>query len=68
MGMRAAINSMCKQCIYDPHYEGGGTWRNQVKNCTSERCALFKYRPHPAKPRNPVVPGDTSDLAVPGYK
>lgn len=46
MGMRSAINLMCKQCIHDP--DGGtGTWRQQVAACTAENCPLFAYRPLP---------------------
>lgn len=42
--MRAAINAMCKACIYDP-YGGSGTWRQQVEACTSKKCPLFEFRP-----------------------
>ena len=45
MGMRAAINAFCKSCIYDPKWQGGGTWRKQVENCTSTDCPLYEYRP-----------------------
>jgi len=41
--MRAAINAMCRQCIYDPH--AAGTWRKQVQECTAPDCALYAYRP-----------------------
>lgn len=56
--MRAAIDAMCKQCIYDPHC-GSGTWRQQVEACTSTNCPLFDYRPKarvsipaPGRPQN----------------
>jgi hypothetical protein len=49
MSMRAAINAMCKACIYDPHC-GGGTWRQQVEACTSPRCPLYPFRPTARKP------------------
>lgn len=42
--MRAAINAMCKYCIYDP-LGGGGTWREQVEVCTSPECPLYDFRP-----------------------
>jgi len=42
--LRAAINAMCKKCIYDP--EGGnGTWREQVQACSSSNCPLHALRP-----------------------
>ena len=41
--MRAAINAMCRQCIYDP--KGSGTWRQQVEACTSPNCPLYPLRP-----------------------
>ncbi len=44
---RAAINSKCRDCIYDP--AGGGSWREQVGACTSSDCALFELRPMPTK-------------------
>ena len=42
--LRAAINGMCKQCIYDP-ISGEGNWRQQVGACTSLDCALYAVRP-----------------------
>jgi len=42
--MRAAINAMCKGCIYDP-IAGRGTWRQQVEACTSKSCPLYEFRP-----------------------
>jgi len=44
MSRKAAINSFCLHCIYDP-LSGSGTWRQQVEACTSSDCALFSYRP-----------------------
>lgn len=41
-----AIEAFCKQCIYDPGC-GGGTWREQVAQCTACRCPLWHYRPLP---------------------
>ena len=40
---RKAIDAKCKECIYDPYYEG--TWREQVENCTSYSCPLYPLRP-----------------------
>ncbi len=42
--LRARINAMCKDCIYDPH-GGTGTWRQQVEACTSPACPLYPVRP-----------------------
>jgi hypothetical protein len=44
MSLRAAINAKCKDCIYDPQC-GGGTWREQVAQCSAIRCPLWPYRP-----------------------
>lgn len=45
MGLRAAANKMCKECIYDKLAEG--SWRAQVESCTSQKCPLFGHRPRP---------------------
>jgi hypothetical protein len=42
--LRAAINAMCRSCIYDP-VAGRGNWRQQVTACTATSCALFRIRP-----------------------
>lgn len=42
--MRAAINRMCKECIYDPK-AGGGNWRQQVGACAMTACPLHVLRP-----------------------
>jgi hypothetical protein len=44
MSLRAAINAMCKGCIYDP-IAGTGTWRQQTQACTAIKCALWPVRP-----------------------
>jgi hypothetical protein len=44
-GMRAAINGKCKDCIFDPL--AGGTWRQQVAQCSCPDCALWPLRPMP---------------------
>jgi len=38
-----AIFNHCKSCIYDP--ANGGSWREQVENCTVTRCELYEHRP-----------------------
>jgi hypothetical protein len=43
---KAAIEQHCKNCIYSP---GDGPWRKQVAECTSKTCALFSFRPTPAR-------------------
>lgn len=52
--LRRAINTHCKNCIYDRAEPG--TWRMQVKNCTVTTCALHPYRPKPIRSvfSNPV--------------
>lgn len=47
MSRKHAIDEKCKDCIYDPL--AGGTWRQQVENCTSPDCPLYPYRPISAK-------------------
>ncbi len=42
---RAAIDQMCKSCIYDPG--SGGGWREQVETCASSNCPLHHVRPLP---------------------
>lgn len=42
--LKKAVEAKCKDCIYDPAV--GGTWREQVELCTSEKsCALWPVRP-----------------------
>jgi hypothetical protein len=48
LSLRAAINAMCKGCLYDPG-NGNGAWREQVQACTSSNCALHAVRPLPVK-------------------
>ena len=45
--LRACINQHCKDCIYDK--TNGGTWRQQVEDCTVTKCALYPVRPVPTK-------------------
>jgi len=44
MSLRAAINAMCRSCIYDER-PGNGNWRQQVSACTAHHCPLFPVRP-----------------------
>ena len=53
MTRQEAIDAKCKECIYDPDEDG--TWRQQVKACAIDTCALHPYRPMPYKPRNQAV-------------
>lgn len=41
--LRAAIDAMCKRCIYDPGAHGN--WREQVSECSSTGCPLHPLRP-----------------------
>jgi len=45
LSFREAIDAKCKECIYDP--ESRGTWREQVKECSSSLCPLHPLRPLP---------------------
>ena len=47
MSLRKAINSMCKECIYDS-IGGTGGWKQQVEQCTSKNCPLYLVRPKAA--------------------
>ena len=53
MTRQEAIDAFCKSCIWDD--EEDGTWRQQVKACAIDTCALHPYRPMPNKPRNHAV-------------
>jgi hypothetical protein len=54
LSLRAAIDAMCKSCIYDPG-SGNGAWREQVAGCSSSNCPLHSVRPLPVKARNPAA-------------
>ena len=74
--LRAAINAMCKGCLYDSG-NGNGAWREQVQGCSSSNCALHPVRPLPVKakksgkderivPFGPVAASEGADtLSVP---
>lgn len=59
VGMRAAINAMCKDCIYDP--TNGGKWREQVEACTSPECPLYNVRPREKTRKSTRSHRDTND-------
>lgn len=46
ISLRKAINSHCKQCIYDKL--APGTCRQQVTLCTVFKCPLWEVRPKAA--------------------
>ena len=59
-----AIHAMCKACIYDPGC-GGGTWKEQVAQCSAYQCPLWSFRPVPRSgpwanaPRDPnAIPAE----------
>jgi hypothetical protein len=52
--LRAAIDAMCKSCIYDPG-NGNGAWREQVAGCSSGNCPLHSVRPLPVKATKPAT-------------
>ena len=77
-GLRAAADATCKSCSYDP-LSGGGTWREQVAQCSAIDCPLWPHRPAPvsgpfASPyRDPeAVPQDwlklPTGLAISGHR
>ena len=52
------VEQMCIYCIYDPGC-GGGSWRAQVKACTSVECPLYGIRPLPLGEKHenaPLIP------------
>jgi hypothetical protein len=59
IGLRAAINAKCRDCIHDP--AAPGTWREQVAQCSAINCPLWPYRPEPRggpfanPPRDPAT-------------
>ena len=52
--LRQAINTKCKECIFDPG--SPGTWRQQVSFCTSFNCPLYEVRPKTVIPKNKGKP------------
>ena len=64
MTRQQAIDAFCKSCIYDD--EEDGTWRQQVKACDIQSCALHRYRPMPYKVRSQAVQPDSGVLGGSG--
>ena len=60
MTRQKAIEEKCRECIYDELDQG--TWRQQVKACDIESCALHPYRPMPYKPRRQPVQADSDGM------
>ena len=60
--LRAAINAMCKSCLYDPG-NGNGAWREQVQGCSSSNCSLHPVRPLPVKARKSGKDAHGGELA-----
>ena len=54
MSLRNAINAHCRDCIYDP-LSGGGTWREQIAQCSVISCALWPVRPAPNRGHTPLL-------------
>jgi len=52
MSLRLAINTKCKECIYDPSQKGN--WRQQVAACTVKNCPLFEVRPFSKSQLEPI--------------
>lgn len=50
--LRAAINALCKECIYDDEMEE--SWRQQVTDCTSKKCPLYTVRPKTTRKKKDV--------------
>ena len=48
--LRKAIDTHCRDCIYDEYAKGEGNWRQQVAKCTVSKCGLYEVRPM-SKPR-----------------
>jgi len=63
MTRQEAIDAKCVECIFDPLEDG--TWRQQVKACDIESCALHPYRPMPYKPRRQPVQADSDGMYLP---
>jgi hypothetical protein len=62
--LRKAIDAKCKDCIYDPLC-GGGTWREQVAQCSSVSCPLWVVRPAPSS--GPFANPPRSPEAIPTW-
>ena len=61
MGLRAAIDAKCKDCIYDSVCKGG-TWREQVAQCSALACPLWPIRPTPSSGKFANPPRDSAKV------
>ena len=43
IGLRAAINAKCRDCIFDE--KAPGNWKKQVSRCSVYKCPLWPVRP-----------------------
>jgi hypothetical protein len=50
--LRQAIDNMCRGCIYDRGH--GGTWREQVAECSSSNARFTPSGRCPPEPRNRI--------------
>ena len=57
-----AIKNYCKGCIYDP--KAGGTWVEQVENCTVTKCELYDHRPLTQKTKKAIREKFIASLTV----
>jgi hypothetical protein len=55
--LRAAVDAMCRSCIYDPGARGN--WREQVQACSSANCPL-----HPSRPISSASARDRTSVAL----
>ena len=62
LSLRAAINAMCKSCLYDPG-NGNGGWREQVQGCSSSNCPLHPVRPLPVRATKSATAAHDVELA-----
>ncbi len=46
--LRRAIDTKCRDCIFDPLARGN--WRQQITLCSCTNCPLWEYRPVSRKP------------------
>lgn len=67
--LRAAIDAMCKSCIYDPR-SGNGSWREQVRACSSANCPLHPLRPisRPTNGRSRAAADQIGQTLVPALR
>lgn len=44
-----AVKAMCAQCMGCTRDEIAPGFRDQVRDCTSQKCALYRFRPYQKK-------------------